>query len=71
MRGFFPPRLPKAQQEARRHRTKRVRQHHVAGLPWASAQRLTARDYRSRLGYVPISDLEPHYLPELGLREPA
>ncbi|MCD0167626.1 hypothetical protein [Deinococcus sp. 12RED42] len=71
MRGFFPPRLPKAQQVAHRHRLKRVRQHHAAGLPWASAQRLTARDYRSRLGYVPISDLEPHYLPELGLREPA
>ncbi|GGR62389.1 hypothetical protein GCM10008959_25450 [Deinococcus seoulensis] len=65
------PTPTKAQQAARRHRLKRVRQHHGAGLPWASAQRLTARDYRSRLGYVPISDLEPHYLPELGLREPA
>jgi hypothetical protein len=71
MKDPYAPILRKTRQEARRHRLKRIRQHYAAGLPWASAQRRAAQDYRSRLGYVPISDLEPHYLPELGLREPA
>lgn len=52
---------------AREIRLDVIDQHLAAYYPLADAQRAAARHARSTLGLVPISDLEAHYLPELGL----